>query len=104
LKELVPGKAVYVVMASGGYPKDYKKGYEITIPEEIADSVYIAGAKKENGKLLTDGGRVLNSVAVADTLENALKKAYENTEKIKFENSYLRRDIGQRALKAKEVG
>ena len=47
---------------------------------------------------------MLNSVAVADTLENALKKAYENTEKIKFENSYLRRDIGQRALKAKEVG
>ena len=93
-----------VVMASGGYPKDYKKGYEITIPEDIADSVYIAGAKKENGKLLTDGGRVLNSVAVADTLENALKKAYENTAKIKFENSYLRRDIGQRALKAKEVG
>ena len=93
-----------VVMASDGYPKDYKKGYEITIPEDIADSVYIAGAKKEDGKLLTDGGRVLNSVAVADTLENALKKAYENTEKIKFENSYLRRDIGQRALKAKEVG
>ena len=93
-----------VVMASGGYPKDYKKGYEITITEDIADSVYIAGAKKEDGKLLTDGGRVLNSVAVADTLENALKKAYENTEKIKFENSYLRRDIGQRALKAKEVG
>ena len=92
-----------VVMASGGYPKSYKKGYPITIPEEIADSVIIAGAKHEDGRLVTDGGRVLNSVAVADTLKDALDKAYENASKIKFENSYMRRDIGQRALKAKEV-
>lgn len=93
-----------VVMASGGYPKSYKKGYEITIDESVADNVYIAGAKLLDGKLVTDGGRVLNSVCVADTLEAALDKAYANTDKIKFENSYLRRDIGQRALKAKEVG
>ena len=92
-----------VVMASGGYPKSYKKGYPITIPEEISDSVIIAGAKQEDGRLVTDGGRVLNSVAVADTLKDALDKAYENASKIKFENSYMRRDIGQRALKAKEV-
>lgn len=92
-----------VVMASGGYPKSYKKGYEITIDESVAESVYIAGAKLADGKLVTDGGRVLNCVAVADTLGEALEKAYANTEKIKFENSYLRRDIGQRALKAKEV-
>ena len=92
-----------VVMASGGYPKSYKKGYPITIPEDIADSVIIAGAKSVDGHLVTDGGRVLNSVAVADTLKGALDKAYENASKIKFENSYMRRDIGQRALKAKEV-
>lgn len=92
-----------VVMASGGYPKSYKKGYEITIDESVAESVYIAGAKLVDGKLVTDGGRVLNCVAVADTLGEAIEKAYVNTEKIKFENSYLRRDIGQRALKAKEV-
>lgn len=92
-----------VVMASGGYPKSYKKGYPITIPEEISDSVIIAGAKQEDSRLVTDGGRVLNSVAVADTLKDALDKAYENASKIKFENSYMRRDIGQRALKAKEV-
>lgn len=92
-----------VVMASGGYPKSYKKGYEITIDESVAESVYIAGAKLADGKLVTDGGRVLNCVAVADTLGEAIEKAYANTEKIKFENSYLRRDIGQRALKAKEV-
>lgn len=92
-----------VVMASGGYPKSYKKGYPITIPEEISDRVIIAGAKQEDGRLVTDGGRVLNSVAVADTLKDALDKAYENASKIKFENSYMRRDIGQRALKAKEV-
>ncbi len=94
---------VCVVMASGGYPKSYKKGYPITIPEEISDSVIIAGAKQEDGRLVTDGGRVLNSVAVADTLKDAIDKAYENASKIKFENSYMRRDIGQRALKAKEV-
>ena len=92
-----------VVMASGGYPKSYKKGYPITIPKEFSDSVIIAGAKQEDGRLVTDGGRVLNSVAVADTLKDALDKAYENASKIKFENSYMRRDIGQRALKAKEV-
>ncbi|HAY73796.1 MAG TPA: phosphoribosylamine--glycine ligase, partial [Ruminococcaceae bacterium] len=60
-------------------------------------------AKSVDGQLVTDGGRVLNSVAVADTLKGALDKAYENASKIKFENSYMRRDIGQRALKAKEV-
>ena len=87
-----------VVMASGGYPKSYKKGYPITIPDDIADSVIIAGAKRENGGLVTDGGRVLNCVAVADTLKSALDRAYENASKIKFENSYMRRDIGQRAL------
>ena len=87
-----------VVMASGGYPKSYKKGYPITIPDDIADSVIIAGAKRENGGLVTDGGRVLNCVAVADTLKSALDMAYENASKIKFENSYMRRDIGQRAL------
>ncbi len=87
-----------VVMASGGYPKSYKKGYPITIPDDIADSVIIAGAKRENGDLVTDGGRVLNCVAVADTLKSALDRAYENASKIKFENSYMRRDIGQRAL------
>lgn len=92
-----------VVMASGGYPKAYKKGCEISIPDEIVNNVYIAGAKLEHGKLLTNGGRVLNSVAVADSLEKALDKAYENAKKIKFENSYMRRDIGQKALKAKEV-
>ncbi len=87
-----------VVMASGGYPKSYKKGYPITIPDEIADSIIIAGAKRENGGLVTDGGRVLNCVAVADTLKSALDTAYENASEIKFENSYMRRDIGQRAL------
>ncbi len=92
-----------VVMASGGYPKSYKKGCTITIPQEIADSVIIAGAKRENGELVTDGGRVLDCVAVADTLGSAINEAYKIASKIEFENSYMRRDIGQRALKAKEV-
>ena len=69
---------------------------------ELADNAdfYIAGAKLENGKLLTNGGRVLNVVAKADTLEKAIKDAYKATQSITFDNAYCRKDIGQRALKA----
>lgn len=96
--------ACCVIMASGGYPEKYEKGFEITIPEDIADSVYIAGAKTENGKLLTDGGRVLGVTSVAETLEKAVKKAYNNVEKIKFKGAYSRSDIGAKALNAERRG
>ena len=87
-------------MASKGYPVSYEKGYEITIPDEIKDNVYVAGAKLSGGKLLTDGGRVLGAVSTAETLEKAIQKAYGVAEKISFENAYFRRDIGKKAMEA----
>ncbi|MBO4342979.1 MAG: phosphoribosylamine--glycine ligase [Clostridia bacterium] len=92
--------ACCVIMASEGYPVSYKKGFEMNIPAEIKDSVYVAGAKLDGDKLLTNGGRVLGATAVADTLEQAIKEAYGLVEKISFENAYYRRDIGAKALAA----
>lgn len=94
--------ACCVIMASKGYPQSYEKGYEITIPEEIADSVYVAGAADKDGKLVTNGGRVLGATAVADSLPDAITGAYELASKIHFDNAYFRSDIGKRALKALE--
>ncbi len=92
--------ACCVVMASKGYPVSYEKGYEITIPDEIKDRVFVAGAKLAGGRLLTDGGRVLGAVSTAETLAEAIEKAYAVAEKISFENAYYRRDIGRKALEA----
>ncbi|MBQ6467117.1 MAG: phosphoribosylamine--glycine ligase [Clostridia bacterium] len=92
--------ACCVIMASEGYPVSYKKGFEMNIPAEIKDSVYVAGAKLDGDKLLTNGGRVLGATAVADTLEQAIREAYGLVEKISFENAYYRRDIGAKALAA----
>lgn len=94
--------AACVVMASEGYPVSYEKGYEITIPGDIKDAVYVAGAKLEDGKLKTSGGRVLGVTAIGDSLEDALKVAYERVETVKFNNAYYRHDIGKKALSAKE--
>ncbi len=94
--------AACVVMASKGYPLSYEKGYEITIPADILPNVSVAGAKLENGKLLTSGGRVLGVTALADSLKEAIDAAYEMTESIHFDNAFYRNDIGQRALAAKE--
>ena len=94
--------ACCVIMASKGYPESYEKGFEMTIPDEIADNVYVAGAKLSGDKLLTNGGRVLGATAIADTLENAISASYELVSKIKFENAYFRHDIGKKALAAKE--
>lgn len=96
------GSACCVIMASAGYPQSYEKGYEITIPEEQLTHVYVAGAKKENGKLLTDGGRVLGVTATADSLEQAIQQAYEKVSTISFANAFYRKDIGKKALAARE--
>ena len=96
------GSACCVIMASKGYPEAYEKGYEITIPNEVADSVYVAGANLNNGMLLTNGGRVLGVTATADTLEQAISDAYSMVDKIHFGNAFWRRDIGKRALLAKK--
>lgn len=94
--------ACCVIMASKGYPVAYEKGYEIDIPDEIRDSVYVAGAAEKNGKLVTSGGRVLGVTAVEDTLREAIASAYEKAEKIHFENAFYRHDIGAKALAATE--
>ena len=92
--------ACCVIMASKGYPTAYEKGFEMTIPQAIWDHVYVAGAAIKENKLLTNGGRVLGATAVADTLENAIEKAYDMVKTIHFENAYYRNDIGAKALKA----
>lgn len=94
--------AACVVMASNGYPVSYEKGFEITLPALDKDEeIYIAGAKKKDGKIVTDGGRVLGAVKVADTLKDAVDGAYALAEKIHFDNAYMRSDIGKKALCAK---
>ena len=94
--------ACCVIMASKGYPTAYEKGFEIEIPEAISASVFVAGAEEKDGKLLTSGGRVLGATAVAETLGEAVKDAYGLVERIHFDNAYYRRDIGARALLARE--
>ena len=90
--------ACCVIMASKGYPESYEKGFEITIPDELWDKVYVAGAKEEDGKLLTNGGRVLGVTEVSGTLAEAVYKSYKSVEKIHFDNEYYRTDIGRRAV------
>ena len=92
--------ACCVVTASAGYPLSYEKGFEITFTEEAEKATFVAGAKLENGKLLTSGGRVTGTTAVADSLETAIKEAYRIADGVQFEKSYRRSDIGQRALAA----
>lgn len=95
--------ACCVIMASDGYPVSYEKGFEMTIPADVQDSVYVAGAVIKDGKLLTNGGRVLGVTAVADTLPEAIKAAYSKVARVSFANAYFRHDIGTKALKAMEV-
>lgn len=90
--------AVCVVLASGGYPVSYKKGYEITgldkLENESDITVFHAGTKMENGKMLTNGGRVLGITAVADNLDAAIKRAYEGVSEVTFKDAFYRHDIG----------
>ena len=91
--------ACCVIMASAGYPESYEKGFEITLPEND-DLIFIAGAKEADGKLLTNGGRVLGVVELADTLPEAIAKSYESVKTVKFDNAFYRNDIGKKALEA----
>ena len=88
-----------VVMASGGYPGSYPKGIEIhgldANGQAEGVTVYHAGTKLEDGKFLTNGGRVLGITALGDTLEAALNKAYAAVENITFEGAMYRKDIGR---------
>jgi len=92
--------SVCVVLAANGYPESYKKNDEITGSEEIFDnaSIFHAGTKKQDGKILTNGGRVLGVTALGNTLESAINNAYSIVEKISWPNKYYRTDIGKKGL------
>ncbi len=92
--------ACCVIMASEGYPTSYEKGFEISVDSDFKAQLFVAGAKLENGKLLTAGGRVLGVTAIGDTLDEAINESYKNVDKVHFGNAFWRSDIGQRALKA----
>ena len=96
--------ACCVVMASEGYPQSYEKGFPITTDEDFSGILYVAGAKLgEDGAVLTNGGRVLGVVARAAQLEDAVAEAYRQVEHVHFDNAYYRKDIGAKALAAKEA-
>jgi len=90
------GTFLDVVLVSGGYPKVYKKGIEIFGLEEPKELVFHAGTKREAGKLLTSGGRVLNIVTHGANLEEARAKCYEKIKEFQFEDMFFRKDIGSR--------
>jgi len=95
-------KACCVVVASEGYPQSYEKGFEITMTVEAKKNSYVAGAKLDGDKLLTNGGRVLGVTALGDTLSEAISEAYTLVSGVSFANKYYRRDIGSKALAAEE--
>ncbi len=92
--------ACCVITASAGYPESYKKGFELVMTPEASAHTFVAGAKFANGVLVTNGGRVTGTTAIADSLESAIREAYRLADGVQFENAYRRSDIGQRALKA----
>lgn len=95
------GAAVCVVMASGGYPKSYKKGYAIDglkKAESLGTFVFHAGTAKKDGKVVTSGGRVLGVTARGGGIKEATEKAYKGVEAIRFTDEFHRKDIAHRAL------
>ena len=92
--------AVCIVLASKGYPESYPKGDEIFGLDQTFENgfVFHAGTKKQNEKIITNGGRVLGVTGLGDTLESAINNAYDISEKISWENKYLRTDIGKKGL------
>ena len=97
------GYACCVIEASSGYPVHYEKGFPITVDKTFDAEIFYAGAREENGKLLSNGGRVLGVTAKGKTLQEAVDKAYENVKKVTFRNAFYRKDIGAKALKIKSV-
>ena len=102
-----PEWAVSVVLASEGYPGDYAKGFEITGIDEAnalpGVHVYHAGTKVEDGKVYTNGGRVLNVTALGGTFEQARDRAYEACDLIDWDGKFMRRDIGARAMRGRSA-
>ncbi len=99
--EFSSGAACCVVMASKGYPMEYKTGYEIdlgNVPQMPGVRVYCAGVKEKDGRMVTGGGRVLGVTAAADTLKEAVQRAYAAVAEVSFEGAYYRKDIGKKGI------
>jgi phosphoribosylamine--glycine ligase len=99
-----PGATACVVLASGGYPGEYRTGVPITgIPEaeSLSSKVFHAGTLLQEGRLVTSGGRVLGVTADGATLHGAIDRAYQAAGKIHFEGMHFRRDIGRKGLQRK---
>ncbi len=91
----IDAAAVCVVMASGGYPKKYEKGYVISFGENITSTVYHAGTAIRDGMVVTSGGRVLGVTAIGETVAEAAADAYADVAKIRFKDCFYRKDIGK---------
>ena len=90
-----PRSATTIMVVSGGYPEEYDKGFAISGIENISDSiVFHAGTKLENGQVVTNGGRVLAVTSFGTTYQEAIKKSYQNINKLHFDKMYFRKDIG----------
>ena len=93
--EVTDKSAATIMVVSGGYPEEYVNGKEITGIETVLDSiVFHAGTKKDNATIITNGGRVLAVTSLGDNFEEAIKKSYQNIEKLHFDTMYYRKDIG----------
>ncbi len=101
--ELDPRTATTVMMVAGGYPGDYEKGKEISGLENVKDAVaFHAGTKNVDGKIVTNGGRILAFTAFGNSIEEAIARSYAAANAVKFEGCYFRKDIGQDLMKYKE--
>jgi phosphoribosylamine--glycine ligase len=98
--EFYDGFFIDVVLSSGGYPKSYKKGYEIRGVEKLSKETFVfhAGTAQKDGKLVTSGGRVLNIVAHGNDLPSTIEKVYQECRLIEFQDMHYRKDIGKRNL------
>jgi phosphoribosylamine--glycine ligase len=93
--EIDPRSATTIMVVSGGYPEDYDKGFEISGLENIQDSIaFHAGTKLEKGKVVTNGGRVIAITSFGESFPEAIKKSYQNIDKLNFDKMYFRKDIG----------
>ncbi len=93
--EIDDRSATTIMVVSGGYPEDYEKGFEISGLETIHDSIaFHAGTTLENGKVLTNGGRVIAITSFGESFQEAIKKSYQNIDKLHFDKMYFRKDIG----------
>lgn len=97
--EIDSRSATTVMLVSGGYPQEYEKGKEISGLEAVSDSiVFHAGTKLQDGKVVSNGGRVLAVTSYGDDFQQAIKKSYQNISKLHFDKMYFRKDIGNDLL------